>query len=252
MAAFARARDLWQADMVELDVQSTADGHCVVIHDETVARTTDGSGAVATMSLAELQDLDAGYHFTTDGGRSYPYRGAGVRIPTLAQVLEELPQMRLTVEVKAAAAQAPMFDAVERHNAGSRVIAAGMYGRDRALFHRHIGAVSASGEQMRAFYIFWRLGIARFSHLRRIADVVQVPERWAGLRVVSPRSVAALHRAGLHVHVWTVNERADMERLLDWGVDGLVTDRPDRLALLLHERTGRALPPGCAGSPPPA
>src|SRR5687768_14873397 len=83
LAAFLDADALWQADMIELDVHATADGHCVVIHDPTVDRTTNGSGAVAAMTLAELQSLDAGYRFTADGGRSFPMRGQGIRVPTI-------------------------------------------------------------------------------------------------------------------------------------------------------------------------
>jgi glycerophosphoryl diester phosphodiesterase len=247
-AAFERAAALWCADMIELDVHASADGRCVVIHDATVDRTTDGTGRVAAMTLAELRELDAGFRFSDDGGLSHPFRGAGVRIPTIDEVLETLPDMRLTVEVKAGAAQLPLLAAIERHGAVERVVAAGMYDRDRTLFARHTGAVSASSEQLRRFHVLWRLGLARWSGLGRAADVVQVPETWGRLRVVSPGSVAALHRAGVDVHVWTVNETADMARLLDWGVDGLVTDRPDRLATLLHGRLGRPLPPGCSGA----
>ncbi|MEJ2679856.1 MAG: glycerophosphodiester phosphodiesterase family protein, partial [Gemmatimonadota bacterium] len=99
MAAFRQAVDRWPVDMMELDVHATADGHCVVIHDPTVDRTTNGQGVVAALSLAELQTLDAGYRFELDGEQ--PFRDRGVRIPTLDEVLDALPDMRLTIEVKA-------------------------------------------------------------------------------------------------------------------------------------------------------
>jgi glycerophosphoryl diester phosphodiesterase len=240
LAAFTRAADVWGADMIELDVQASADGHCVVMHDATVDRTTNGTGAVAAQTLAQLRDLDAGYHFSADGA-SYPFRETGVRIPTIEEVLEALPRMRFTVEVKTGAAQAPLFEAIHRCNARERVIAAGMYTADRTRFSEYRGAVSASLEEMRRFYIRYRLGLGRLAPPR--ADVVQMPEWWDGRRLLSRRLVQTLRRAGIPVHVWTVDDPADMNRLLDWGVEGIITDRPDVLGRVLHERTGRPLMP---------
>jgi glycerophosphoryl diester phosphodiesterase len=239
LAAFRNAVDAWDADMIELDVHASADGHCVVIHDSTVDRTTDGVGAVAGLTLADLQKLNAGYRFTADGGASFPFRGQGVRIPTLDEVLRSLPKTRFTVEVKAAAAQAPLFAAIRRLNASDRVIAAGMHERDRTMFSDYRGAVSASSEQLRRFYVRHRLGLGRFFPPR--ADVVQVPETWEGRRLVTPRFVRALGDVGISVHVWTVDDPDDMRRLLGWGVEGILTDRPDVLARVLHEQHGRPL-----------
>ena len=248
LAAFVPAIREWGADMVELDVRASADGHVVVIHDPTVDRTTDGSGLVSSFSLEELQALDAGYRFTTDGGATHPFRGCGVRIPTLAEVFEALPRTRFTIEVKDGAAQRPMFDLIERLGIAHRVIAAGMFDRDRTLFHRHRGAVSGSTEQARA----WSL--ARVLRLERLAgapfDVLQLPEMHDGRRIVSRAMIRALHRQGIPLHVWTVNDPADMERMLDWGADGLVTDRPDLLGKVLHRRNGRPLAPGHDASTP--
>lgn len=241
LTAFSAAARDWAADMIELDVRATADGHCVVIHDAAVDRTTNGSGAVAELTLAELQQLDAGYHFSPDGGRTHPFRGCGVRVPTFDEVLAALPRMRFTVEVKIGAAQPGLFAAVERQGAADRVVAAGMYDRDRTGFARYAGPRSASSEQLRRFLLPHWLGLDRFAHLD--VDAVQTCERHRGKRLVTPRLVRALHRRGVHVHVWTVNDAADMHRLLDWGVDGIMSDYPDRLARVLHERAGRPLPP---------
>src|SRR5690606_12685783 len=103
--AFTRAHGLWHADMLELDVRATADGHCVVIHDPTVDRTTNATGDVASMTLAELKQLDAAHHFTRDGGRTFPLRGQGITVSTIDEVLHALPDMPITIEVKTAAAQ---------------------------------------------------------------------------------------------------------------------------------------------------
>jgi glycerophosphoryl diester phosphodiesterase len=244
MAAFVSANDHWNADMFEFDVRATADGRCVVIHDPTVDRTTDGTGAVASMTYAESRRFDAGYRFTPDGGRTYPFRGTGITIPLIEDVFAAFPNMRFTIEVKARAAQIPLFDAIDKFACADRVIAAGMYNADRDLFHRHAGALSASTEQMRAWIYRHLVGLGRWAKLR--ADVVQVPERAEGRRIVTPRFIRALHARGILVHVWTVNDERDMRRLLEWGVDGLVSDRPDVLAHVLHEVVNRPLPPGVA------
>lgn len=245
--AFRRAVEDWAVDAIELDVHATADGHCVVIHDPTVDRTTDGTGRVADLTLAELQRLDAGYRFTPDGGRTFPYRGQGLRIPTIDEVLADLPaDITLIAEVKARAAQAPLFEAVRRAGAEQRVVAAGMHDADRDLFPQYKGPISASMEQLRRFIILYRLRLWRL--WRPPVEVVQMPEYWGDRRVLTPGLVKALHASGLPVQIWTVDETADMERLLDWGVDGILTDRPDRLAAVLVKRAGRRPPPGLSAS----
>lgn len=244
VTAFRTGIETWGADMIELDVHASSDGHCVVIHDGTVDRTTDGSGRVAAMPLAALREFDAGHRFTTDGGATHPFRGRRIAIPTLDEVLEALPSARLIVEVKTGAAQEPLFEAIRRFSAEDRVVIAGMYRRDRSLFATYQGLVSASTEDVRRFYLWHRLRLGRW--FPPAADMVQVPESWGERRVVTPRFVRDLRASGVPVHVWTVNDSSDMGRLLDWGVAGLITDRPDILARVLHERVGRPLPTGHA------
>lgn len=246
LSAFLLAHDQWRADMIELDVHASADGRCVVIHDPTVERTTDGTGAVAGMAYAELAELDAGYRFTRDGIH-YPFRGRGARIPTIEDVLEALPEMRFTIEVKDGRAQRPLFDAIARLHATHRVVAAGMYDRDRTLFGEFGGATSASTEALRTYVVAHRLRADRL--IRTPFDVVQVPEYHEGSRVVTPRLIRSLHLRGVPVHVWTVNDPGDMQRLLEWGVDGLVTDRPDLAGRVMNRIYGRPLAPGHVAGP---
>lgn len=242
LAAFLDAEALWRADMIELDVHATADGHCAVIHDGTVDRTTNGTGSVAAMTLAELQTLDAGYRFTPDGGRTLPFRGQGIRVPAIGEVFAALPEMPFTIELKTAAAQVPLFRAITEYRATDRVVVAGERNAYRTMIGSYRGPISASLEQAMPFFLMHRLWIAGLGRIR--ADVVQMPEIYKGHRMLTPRFVRDLHAAGIHVQVWTVNEIAHMNRLLDWGVDGLITDFPDRLGRVLHERVGRLLPPG--------
>ena len=249
MASFRQAVDRWAVDMIELDVRATADGHCVVIHDATVDRTTNGVGPVAGMTLEELQSLDAGYRFTDDAG-GHPFRGQGLTVPTLDEVLDAFPGLRITAEIKIGTVQAPLRDVIHRHDAVDRVLVAGMRARDRSLFRDWAGAVSAPTRDVRRFLVLHRLHLAWL--WRKRADVFQVPELhpWDGReeegarRIVTPRFVRDAAGRGVPVHIWTVNDPADMGRLLEWGVDGLITDRPDRAARVLAERVGRPLPPG--------
>lgn len=242
MAAFRRAVEWWGADVLEVDVHSTRDGEVVVIHDPTVDRISDGVGPVAELTLEELRRLDAGCRFSPDGGRTFPFRGTGVCIPTLEELLRELPRVRVNVEVKDARAQRRVWEVVHAAGATRRVLVAAGKRANRALLGGYPGPASASTEEVLAFWLHLRLRTARF-HVPEV-DAFQVPEMQGPLRVVSPCFVRAAHAHNVAVHVWTVNREEDMRRLLGWGVDGIVTDRPDLLARLLHELYGRPLPPG--------
>jgi glycerophosphoryl diester phosphodiesterase len=242
LAAFRRALDWWRADLLEIDVQPTRDGDAVVIHDPTVDRTTDGSGAVSSFTVAELKRLDAGHRFTPDGGATYPFRGTGVRLSTLREVLVALPHARVNVEIKDARAQQAVWDTVHELHAVHRVLIAAGDRNNRARFRDYGGPVSAGAQDMYAFY---GLFLARAERLwKPTVDAFQMPQSRGGRQVLSPRMVDALHARNVAVHVWTVDAVADMRRLIEWGVDGVITDRPDRLARVLHELRGRALPPG--------
>ena len=250
LTSFTQALEWWRADVLEMDVHATRDGEAVVIHDPTLDRTTSGTGPVSDRSLAEIREVDAGHRFTPDRGASYPYRGKGIRVPTLAEVLSAFPNARVNVEIKDGRAQEVVWRVVHAAGATQRVLIAAGRRADRARFARYPGPVSASEEELRAFYLHHRLHATAL--YRPVVDAFQMPERHGGLQVVSPRLVAEAHARNVAVHVWTVDEADDMGRLLSWGVDGLVTDRPDRLARVLHERVGRPLPPGPpTGQAPP-
>jgi len=249
MPSFREAVERWAVDMIELDVRATADGECLVIHDATVDRTTNGTGPVSGLTLTEIRALDAAHHFQDDRGE-YPFRGQGIGIPTLDEVLTAFPDTRFTVEIKEGAVQVPLRDTILRHDASDRVVVAGMNYRDQALFRSYDGARSAPTRVARTFYVLHR---ARLSWLwPRMADVFQLPELHphdgredqGARRIVTPRFVRDAARRGVPVHVWTVNDAGDMRRLLEWGVDGLITDRPDIAAGVLAEFAGRPLPPG--------
>ena len=240
MAAFGAAVERWDADVLELDVRRTADGKVVVIHDATVDRTCDGRGAVRELPWSEVRSLDAGYHFRDLAGE-HAFRGRGVGIPLLDEVLETFPATRLNVEAKTPGAAPLLVEAVRRHGAQDRVLMAAELEGARPSRHGYPGPHGASRRQIRLFHLLHRRPLG-FLYTPR-ADALQVPDAWMGRRVVTPRFVHEAHRRNIPVHVWTIDEPADMRRLLSWGVDGIQSDRLDRLARVLVEETGRPPPP---------
>lgn len=231
MLAFRGAVDMGY-EYIETDVHTTRDGVIVTIHDETLERTTDGTGPVSAHTLAELKRFDAGYRFSTDGGKTYPYRGQDVSIPTLAEVVEAFPDLRLTVEIKQT--EPPLVDAlvdfIDEHRLHDRVLVASFHDGAMAAFRERSGgtvATSAGESEVRRFWLASRLGLTRL--VRAPYDAIDVPVRHGRLTLVDGRFLRAAHRRGLQVHVWTIDEPDEMRRLLALGVDGLMSDRPDLL-----------------------
>jgi len=251
MEAFVSAVERWGAEMLELDVHATLDGEVVVIHDPTVDRTTNGSGEVATMTWAEIRDLDAGAAWVAEDG-SRPFAGRGIGVPLLSELLDRLPDSRLNIEAKARGAAAPLVDLVRRHGAEHRVMLAAEHERDRAhVVARWRGPLGASRRQVAGFLL-----VARVPWLPWTpgADALQIPIRWrvAGRvrEILTPAVLREAQRRNVPVHIWTVDEPDTMRALLRLGVDAIQTDRPDLLSAVLTEVDGRPAPPGAAGPAP--
>lgn len=217
------------ADAIEADVHLSSDGHPVLHHGGDLSENTDGSGPVGRYSLSELRRFDAGHRYTPDGGLSFPYRGTGQSILTLAEVLNEFPNTRFNLDIKERRAAEPTRRVIDEHGAGDRVLIASWYSWQRApALGDWKGPCSATLDQMLAFMLMHWTRTDGFWGKR--VDALQLPERHWRLRVVTPRLIERAHSLGMRVHVWTVDQEADMERLLDWGVDGIVTKRPDTAA----------------------
>jgi glycerophosphoryl diester phosphodiesterase len=239
LAAFDNAVALG-ADGLELDVHLSRDGVVMVQHDPTLDRTTDLKGPIAGRTAAELAVADAGWHFTRGG--EYPFRGGGVRVPKLAEILARYSRVRVIIELKtgspelarAVVAAVRAADAIERVCVGSfdvrglRVV--------RAL-EPAIATSAARGEVALALAKVW----CRWPLAKAVYGGFQVPERSGRTRVVSSSFVKAAHRARLGVQVWTVDQPEDARRLLSLGVDALITDRPD-LILPICRRADRPIP----------
>lgn len=215
------------ADGLELDVHLSADGVVVVCHDDTLERTTAGTGPVRLRTAEELAAVDAGCRFR-DAGGDFPFAGRGIGVPTLREVLERYPGIPLIVEMKVDSAGLGRAVAAAVRGAGAqdRVCAAG-YGR------RALDAARAALPDMPTSACHPEVRMAVYRSIagwpvRHVPYAMyQVPERAGIVRVVSPRFIRHAHAARLRVQVWTVDDEAAMRRLLDWDVDGLISNRPD-------------------------
>jgi glycerophosphoryl diester phosphodiesterase len=189
-----------------------------------------------------LKRLDAGYRWTTDGGRTHPFRGKGITVPTLREVLEAFPRTRLNIDIKQAEPSLvkPFCRLLGESRASERVTVASFSSRTLAEFRRECPGVATSASADEVFALAGELqagrgvasGEARFR-------AVQVPESLAGRGWLTAELIAAVHRARVEVHVWTVNDEAGMRRMLDIGVDGIMTDYPDKLIALLRQPPSR-------------
>lgn len=239
------------AQAIELDVHATSDGHIVVCHDPTVDRTTNGQGAIADLTLEEVQSLDNAYWWVPGEvaapGRAdheYPLRGGApddpsLRIPTLHEVLEEFPRVFLNFDIKQTGpAVKPYEDEVARvlaeHGRVDDVIVASFLDEATDNFCKVApeACISFGMEGTRGFFTALRDGRAlpESSHV-----ALQVPPRAGKVDLVTPSFVDAAHGAGVAVHVWTIDDEAEMRRLVGLGVDGIMTDRPSVLAAVLDD-----------------
>jgi glycerophosphoryl diester phosphodiesterase len=234
LLAFERALGLGPLAL-ELDVRVTRDGHLVVLHDETVDRTTNGSGPVAALSLSRLQTLDAGYHFTDATG--FPFRGAGLTVPTFDELVRALPGAAFNVDLKVTEATKPLLDAIRRHQLEDRIVVASHAHRVIAAFRRLAPDVATSASRSEA--LCWRAAALLGRAVARPPyRALQLPRDYSHVPILTRRSVALAHRAGLLVHAWTIDQPHVMRELLDIGVDGIMSDRPDILARVLATAVG--------------
>ena len=237
--AFEKAVKLG-VDVLEFDVHLTRDHQLVIIHDSTLERTTDGIGRVEEKDFSDLSLLDAGYRWTDDKGKTYPFRGRGIRLPLLEEVLAAFPTMRMNIELKTQghAAADRFSDVLRRFGCGDRVLAASFNADtiDRVRAGYPQLAFTAATRQAASFLI---LNLLRLDFIfNPTANAFQVPPKIGPLPVVTPYFVQQAHRQNVVVHAWTINEKDEMIRLLKDGVDGILTDYPDRLLVAL----GRTVP----------
>lgn len=227
------------ADGIELDVRVSADGVPVVIHDPTLDRTTSGTGPVNARSARELLALDAGHHFTRDGGRTFPYRGLGIRLPLLREVLAAFPDTPCIIELKTPDATEALAQALEEHDARGRVIVGSFHDAALAPLRGrgyYLGASSRETVALLARTLMFRDGGAP------AYAAACLPPRFKGLPLPLARFVRRLRPRGIPTHVWTVNDPAQARALWAVGVNAILSDDPGTMLSALG-RPPRAIPP---------
>jgi glycerophosphoryl diester phosphodiesterase len=234
MVAFQQAADLG-VDVLEMDIHGTADGALVVMHDATVDRTTNGTGELRQMTLAEIQALDAGYAWPYEETAEHPFRGQGITAPALEEVFTAFPDMLMNIEIKQAEPPIvePFCQLLRQYNRTDKTLVASFSAEALQAFRQECPevATSTAEDEVRPFFILNTLFLGAV--YQAPAEAFQVPEYSGNLHVVTRRFVDNAHAHNIDVHVWTVDEEEAMRRLLDLGVDGIITDRPDRLMQLL-------------------
>ncbi len=221
---------------LELDVHMTRDCEIVVSHDDNLERTCGCPGVIRELDYVELREADAGLCFAPD--RGFPFRGRGVRIPRLADILASFPAIRFIIEVKQ---EQPSL--VERM---LRVIdSAGMAGRVLVASEhqkpldevRQIAPSIPTNLAYHEIAAFLTAMATADSKYRPPGDALQIPPEYYSWKFATPETIAMAHRHGIEVHIWTVNEEPEMRALLEIGVDGIISDYPQRLLRVIAERT---------------
>lgn len=219
-------------EALELDVHLSRDGQVVVIHDPTLDRTTDRSGRVDRLALAEIQQADAGARFTADRGATRPYASRGIRIPTLDEVLATFPAMPLLIEVKAAAAALGTRELIERHGAVERCIVAAF--REDAMTPFAGSGIAQGASRRDTAGLLWRAAL-RVPVARVNFRVMCIPPHHRGLPLPVGGYARILAPLGVPVHVWTIDDPIEAGRLRQRGVRGIISNDPGKI---IRARTG--------------
>ena len=238
MYAFEHAVALG-ADVLEMDAHITQDGQIVLMHDERVDLTTDGTGLIEDLTLDQLLKLDAAYDFSPDNGQTFPLRGQGILVPTLDELFKKFPQMRYIVEIKLTRnpIDKPLCELIRSRGMQDRVLVASFHDEAMAAFRESCPevATSASRQEVASFVLLGKAFLSgllspRFNALQ----VPYEPSESYNIPVMTERFVREAHVKNLSVEPWTVNEPDLMRLYIGWGVDGIITDRPDLMLKILN------------------
>ena len=227
------------ADGIECDVRLSRDGHAVVMHDAIVDRTTNGRGAVAGLTLSQLKQLDAGFHFTTDGGRTFPWRGRGTTIPALDEVLEEFRGTPMIIEIKSRDAASATLRMIERHDAATRTVVGSFSGETMIPFRSSGVAVGAARRDVVRLYLrsFLPVAPARPSYQALI-----IPPAYRKIPLPVLRFARLVRPSGVPTHVWTVDDPVRARWYWDGGVNAIISNNPEVILAAAGRSRGTILP----------
>ncbi|MBI3176165.1 MAG: glycerophosphodiester phosphodiesterase [Chloroflexi bacterium] len=238
--AFEHAVDLG-VDVLEMDAHITKDSQIVLMHDEKVDRTTDGTGLIEDMTLAQLRELDAAYQWSSDGGQTFPFRGQGIQVPTLEELFQKFPQMRYVIEIKLTRNPIgqPLCDLIRKYDMQDRVMVASFHDDAMSAFRQACPevATSAAKTEVTSFVLLGKIFLSGL--LSPKFESLQVPYETSesyGVPVMTERFIREAHARNVKVEPWTVNDPDLMKQYIAWGVDGLITDRPDLMLEVLGKK----------------
>ncbi len=232
MPSFERAVRLG-ADFIETDIHFTRDKKFAIIHDDSIERISNGAGKVADYTMNELKTFDAGYRFTPDCGNTYPFRGKGITLCSLDELLEAFPLCKFNIDIKIKNPEQIKYftDIIDKYKARSRIITASKYLSNLRAVRKISPDIATSFSTMEALGILflYQSGLL-FLKMNFKGISLQIPENYANFNIVTRSFVKQIHEKNLQVHVWTINKEEDMRSLIDLEVDGIMSDDP---ALLL-------------------
>jgi glycerophosphoryl diester phosphodiesterase len=237
MVAFENAVK-FGADVLEMDAHITRDGKIVLMHDESVDRTTDGKGLIEDLTLEELKQLDAAYQWSNDGGRTFPYRGQGIQVPTLEELFQKFPAMRYVIEIKLTQnpIDKPLCDLIRQYDMQDKVVIASFHDEAMQRFRETCPkvATSASRGEVTKFVLLGKVFLSglvspQYESIQPPYD----PGESMNIPIMTPRFIREAHAKNIAVEPWTVDDPQLMKQYIQWGVDGIMTDRPDLMVKLL-------------------
>jgi glycerophosphoryl diester phosphodiesterase len=237
MLAFENATQIG-ADVLEMDAHITKDSQIVLMHDETVDRTTNGKGLIEDLTLAQLKKLDAAYGWSNDGGKTFPYRGQGIQVPTLEELFQKFPQMRYVIEIKLTQnpIDKPLCDLIRKFSMQDKVVIASFHDEAMQRFRQTCPevATSASRGEVTKFVLLGKVFLSglvapQYQSIQPPYD----PKESLNIPIMTKRFIREAHAKNLKVEPWTVDDPEFMKQYIEWGVDGIMTDRPDLMIEVL-------------------
>jgi glycerophosphoryl diester phosphodiesterase len=237
MYAFENAVEIG-ADVLEMDAHITKDGQIVLMHDEKVDRTTEGTGLIEDLTLPELKQLDAAYQWSNDEGKTFPYRGQGIEVPTLEELFQKFSPMRYVIEIKLTQnpIDKPLCDLIRKYDMQDKVVIASFHDEAMQNFRKTCPevATSASRGEVTKFVLLGKVFLSglvapQYQSLQPPYD----PRESMNIPIMTERFIRQAHAKNIAVEPWTVDNPQMMRQYIEWGVDGIMTDRPDLMIEVL-------------------
>lgn len=249
--SFKRAIDIFPKTMFELDIHLTKDNQIVVFHDHTLERTTNGRAPINSKTYDELKELDAGYNITFDKGKSFPFRSKDFRIPLLKEVLERFPETSIIIEVKDNLPECDeiLVNIIRDACAEKRVIIGSFHDKSLKRIRKFAPEIATNCGKRETLYFLMMLKFHLINFYKSSADILMLPEifqrndaleinkkKFRNFRIISKKLIMSSHKMRMPVYAWTINKKDDMIRLINWGIDGIISDYPDRLLEVVKKR----------------